>query len=160
MIEIKLSKGKVAMVDDEDYERINKFKWFTYEKLYLKCSSYAMTNIRISGKRRHLQMHRFIMNTPENLQVDHIDHNGLNNQKSNLRNCTRQQNNFNSRSQKGNYKGVFIDKKNKKNPFRARIRHNTKEIYIGSFKTAKEAGFAYDNKAKELFKEFAHLNFK
>jgi hypothetical protein len=97
MKEIKLSqhgknRGKyVALVDDEDYEYLNQWEWSVAIGCY---TNYAARSIR--GKSCKIAMHRIIMNTPDNLTVDHKDHNGLNNQKSNLKNCTFKENKQNS----------------------------------------------------------------
>ena len=102
-------------------------------------------------------MHRFIMNATKGMEVDHIDHNGLNNQKSNLRNCTKKENTRNRRAYgKSQYRGVDFHK----GQMRARIGCNGQSIHIGYFKTEKEAALVYDLKAKELFGDFAYLNFK
>ena len=88
------------------------------------------------------------------------DGDGLNNQKANLRICTRSQNKMNGKSYKNSsskYKGIWWVKKNKK--WRVRIRLNNKTIHLGYFKDETEAAKAYDSKAKELFGEFARLNF-
>ena len=80
MKEIKLTQGKVALVDDEDFDMLNQYTWYG--------DKYAQTTI----ERKSVQMHRLIMKTPRWMVVDHIDHNGLNNQKSNLRNCSQSAN--------------------------------------------------------------------
>jgi len=94
MKEIKLTRGMVALVDDDDYEWISQWEWIVRERkegLY-----YALRYDMINRKR--VLMHRIIMNTPPYMQVDHIDHNGLNNQKDNLRNCSHAENMCNRRS--------------------------------------------------------------
>ena len=159
MKEIKLTQGKVALVDDEDYEYLNQWKWCVTrdhkDNLYAKRSTY------INKKKGSLSMHRLIMNTPEEKQVDHIDHNGLNNQKSNLRNCTHTQNCWNKiPCGKSKYLGVTIYNQKGKYYIKSAIRIDKKSIHIGQFKTEEEAALAYDNKAKEIFGEFANLNFK
>ena len=91
---------------------------------------------------------------------DHIDRNGLNNQKSNFRECTLQQNQFNSTKRKGTispYKGVSRKKRSKR--WYAQIRFNVEQLHIGYFDTQESAAVAYDRKATELFGEFAVLNF-
>jgi len=106
-------------------------------------------------------MHRLIMNAPEGLVVDHIDRNGLNNRKCNLRLCTKAQNVQNSRPRRNRsskYKGVFWNKLNKK--WSASIHKGDKRIYLGGFDDEIEAALAYDRKAAELFGEFAYLNFR
>jgi hypothetical protein len=105
-------------------------------------------------------MHRYIMKVPKGLVCDHINHNGLDNRKSNLRICTRQQNTYNQRSQKGGsskYKGVDWNKRQKK--WRARIYYKRKFYYLGYFDNEVDAAKSYDKKAKEFFKEFACPNF-
>jgi len=97
MKEIQLSKtGKkrrkyVALVDDEDYDYLNQWNW-SYSK------GYACRSIVLKKKREIVRMHRLIMKAPDNLEIDHIDHNGLNNQKLNLRIVTRKENANNSKN--------------------------------------------------------------
>ncbi|MBN1124206.1 MAG: HNH endonuclease [Sedimentisphaerales bacterium] len=104
-------------------------------------------------------MHRLIARPPDGMVVDHIDHNGLNNTRANLRVCTPQQNSRNRRSQSGRskYKGISYDKRYKR--WKARIRFQNKYIHIGTFRDEARAARAYDAKAAELFGEFACLNF-
>jgi hypothetical protein len=105
-------------------------------------------------------MHRQIMNAPEGLLVDHIDGNGLNNQKNNLRLCSSAQNARNRRPTSkpySKYKGVSWHKRNKK--WEVRIAKSGKSTYLGTFEDELEAALAYDRKAEELFGEFAYLNF-
>jgi hypothetical protein len=110
MKEIKLSRGKVALVDDEDFDYLNQWKWTAHKK---KLTYYAVKygNMK-NGIQQHKRMHRIIMKTPDDMFVDHIDHNGLNNQKANLRNCYKWQNQRNSKGYAKNhkYKGYTIDK--------------------------------------------------
>jgi hypothetical protein len=103
MREIELTQGKVALIDDEDFDRVSKYKWCFHHH------GYAVARF---GKRMCF-MHRFIMNTPQGLFTDHKDHNRLNNQKSNLRICTHQGNNRNKLKESGKlsiYKGVSIQR--------------------------------------------------
>lgn len=151
MKEIKLTKGFVAQVDDEDYEYLNQWKWYIYiDRSY----RYAIRRDYKSGKR--IRMHRIIINAPDNMLVDHIDHNGLNNQRCNIRLCTNTQNQWNMKGRRNGYKGVSVEKY----CFRASIKYKGKTIHLGSFKTEIEAARAYDAKAKELFGDFAYLNFR
>ena len=102
----------------------------------------------------------FILNLADLPCVDHIDRKRLNNNLSNLRWCTRKENDQN-RSKRNNtssvYKGVYFDKK--ANKWRAQIKHNGQRINLGYYTDESDAGRAYDLKASELFREFAHLNF-
>jgi hypothetical protein len=152
MKEIKLTQGKVALVDDEDFEYLNQVKWYASHQR----NWYANRDLFIGKKRIHIIMHRLIMNTPMHLEVDHIDHNGLNNQKSNLRNCTRRQNGKNIRP-RNNYLGVYF---NTEGYISAKIYNDGKSIHLGYFKTEIDAAKARDDASKKYFGEFAHLNFK
>ena len=152
MKEIQLTQGKVALVDDGDFDYLNRFTW------HLNNSGYAVNMTRrIANKQKATLMHRLIMNTPNNLQVDHIDHDGLNNQKYNLRNCTKRQNRINSKP-KNKYKGAYYFERH--NRFQSFITVNSNRIYLGTFKTIEEAALAYDKSAILYFGEFANLNFK
>jgi len=106
-------------------------------------------------------MHRFILNAPRHKLVDHIDGNGLNNRKANLRLCNHSQNAWNRRPNSGchsKYKGVYWNKDKKK--WHATISKSYKRIHLGYFDNEIEAARAYDKKAKEFFGEFAYLNFR
>ena len=154
MKEIRLTRGRIALVDDEDYDSLNKHKWIAHKQ---SSGDYAVRSDYVNGSRVSLFMHRIIMDTPQGLEVDHIDHNGLNNQKSNLRNCTRQENQRNKRARSlSGYLGVAVER----NRFRATIQVGENRIYLGIFKTAIEAAYAYDKSAIEHFGVFANLNFK
>jgi len=105
-------------------------------------------------------MHRLLTKAPPGLCVDHIDHNGLNNTRRNLRLCTKAQNSRKARPQRNTaseYKGVSPD--TNKKAWQARIWQYRKPIYIGYFKNEEQTARAYDKKAKELFGEFAYINF-
>ncbi len=161
MKEIKLTRfgvnqGKyIALIDDEDFERVSQFNWCAVHR---KNTIYASRSVIEDGKRVYYYLHRFIMNTPRELNSDHIDHDGLNCQKYNLRDCTQQQNLRNKKhSQKVNYKGAHWSKRAKK--WQSAIYFNKKLIHLGYFKTEIEAANAYDAKANELYGEFAYLNF-
>ena len=154
MKKIKLSQGKYALLDDDDYEIISKNKWF------LGIDGYARRNFYMSnGKQGAILMHRQIMNPIKGMDVDHINHNTLDNRRSNLRIVTRSQNQMNSSSRKNStskYKGVFWHKRDCK--WVSQIRMNGKLKSLGYFNKETDAAFAYNVKAKELFGEFCYLN--
>jgi hypothetical protein len=151
--QIPLTQGKYAIVDADDYYRLAKFNWYAVpgNRTFYASKKMAQTNIN---------MHRLIMDAPKNLVVDHIDHNGLNNRKSNLRICTNAQNACNMRPYRGvssKYKGVSWSKKKKK--WEAGIKRDQKRYRLGFFETEIEAAKAYDKKASQLHGQFACLNF-
>lgn len=153
MKEIKLANGKgIALVDDEDYEFLNSKKWFLSGK-------YARTGYRKNRKIIKHNMHNYLINIPDGFFVDHIDRNGLNYQKENLRVVTRQQNQMNRSSYKNSsskYKGVSWHKKNKK--WTTHIKFNYKDYNLGYFDDEKDAARTYNKAAEELFGEYAYLN--
>lgn len=156
---ICLTQNKFTQVDDEDYDFLNQFKWCAIK--HRSGKYYAVRGGWIDGKMKLIYMHRVIMNTPEWMLVDHIYHNGLDNRKSELRNCTHTQNQMNRRKQKNcssKYFGVCWYKINKE--WGARIKINGKQKHIGFFKTEVEAAKAYNIFAKKYLGEFANLNFK
>ena len=153
---IPLTQGKFAIVDDEDYEKIAKNKWYAIQDNY---TFYAVRSIRKKKKRKKIRMHRIIMNAPQGQQVDHINGNGLKNIKSNLRfatNSQQRQNSTRHRNASSKFKGVSFD--NNKKLWYSRTCIDYKRIYIGYFKDETEAAIAYDKKAIELFGKFARLN--
>lgn len=153
MKKIGLTRGLYALVDDEDYEYLNQWKWCAMKN---RKRFYSM-RVVWGDKPKTILMHRLIMNTPKGMEVDHIDHNCLNNQKNNLRNCKPEQNQMNRLARgRSKYLGVSYKKKY----IVAQIKHNYKTIYLGYFKSEEDAAMAYDNKARELFGEYANLNFK
>ena len=152
MKEIKLTKGFTAQVDDEDFEYLNQCKWNT-------CLT-KTGHIYAGRTLKTILMHRIIMSAPTDKQVDHIDHNGLNNQKSNLRLCTNAQNSMN-RIPYGTSKYLGVYKvKNRKSSFMSQIKVNGVHKYLGCFKNEIDAAKSYDIAAKKYNGEFANLNFK
>jgi hypothetical protein len=153
---IPLTQGKFAIVDPDDYERLNQFKWLANGS---RKNLYAQRMITKDGKRVLLIMHREIIKVPDNMVVDHINHNGLDNRKANLRPATIAQNGWNRRLQSHSckFKGVTWNKREKK--WRACLRHAGKNMNIGTFDNEIEAARAYDTVAKNFRGHFAVLNF-
>jgi len=139
MKQIKLTKGKVTFVDDEDYELLSKYRWYF--------NRYAYTSI----KKYSVGMHRIILklHKGDKIQTDHINHNPLDNRRFNLRVATQSQNNANRRG----YKGVHWSKTNKK--WRAMIQVDGIKKHIGLYSSVKKALLAYRNEKKKLFGKFA-----
>ena len=157
MKEIELTQGKMTLVDDEDFEELNRFKWHAHKE---GTSFYALRfSYSPGGKRICIRMHREILKPPREMQCDHIDHNGLNNYRENLRICTSLQNHMNRQLNKNStsgLKGVHWNKRCKK--WQVRMQINNKRKSVGYFLNKEEAGKAYDGMAKKYFGEFAHLN--
>lgn len=151
---IKLTRGKVAIVDDELFDYLNQWKWFCIN------NGYAVRSTQNSaGKRCVIQMHRLILNTPKGLYTDHINGNKLDNRIQNLRVSSRAENmrnRFKFSNNKSGYKGVSWKKKNKK--WVAQIKHENKVIYLGLFTSVIEAAQAYNSAAIKLQGSFAKLN--
>lgn len=153
MKKIKLTQGKYAMIDDEDYERVSQYRWFAARNND-KSVFYAGRTI----DKKNLGMHRFVLNVSDRrIKVDHINHNTLDNRKFNLRVCSHAENCSNRKPVKGRLlpKGVIAIGKNK---YKAQIKKAGKDIHLGYFDSPTEAALAYNKKALELFGEFAYLN--
>jgi hypothetical protein len=155
---IPLTKGKFAIVDPEDFDELNKFSWYAMSGTH---SFYAYRSVTILGRKKAIAMHHQIMPPPASFVIDHDNHEGLDNRKSNLRLATISQNNCNRRRRpdagRSKYRGIDFDKRLKK--WRARIRFNNKRILLGYFDNEIDAAKAYDEAARKLHGEFAILNF-
>lgn len=155
MKEIKLPNDKKVIVDDEDFDRLDKFTW------HLDKYGYARTNItRDDGTKTTVSMHRMLLGIRfgDKRKVDHRSGVISDNRKENLRICTNAQNIRNQKKRSNNtsgLKGVSWNEKNKS--WVARIGFDNETIYIGSFNTAENAHAAYCAKAKELHGEFANF---
>jgi hypothetical protein len=153
---IKLTRGKYTIVDDEDYDFLMHFKWYPIKSP--KDIFYAVSWCKYGT----IYMHRIVLELEDpKIHIDHIDRDGLNNQKSNLRMATHAQNQHNvpfRRDNTSGYKGVSFYKPY--NKYIAHIQFNGKNIHLGYYDTAIEAAMAYDEAAKELHGDFSNLNFK
>lgn len=154
MKKICLQAGQFTLVDDEDFEYLNQWKWHIANG-YVKRTQYLKGDKKELRKRTTIQMHRVIMNTPIGMETDHRDGNKLNNQKNNLRFATRSQNMMNIGLRKDNVsgiKGVSWNKRDKK--WQPQICINQKIISLGYCNSKEEAIEKYNKKARELFGEF------
>jgi hypothetical protein len=160
MKEIPLTCNQTAIVDDEDFERVSKLKWRA-----MKCIRDGQ--IRWYGAHSNPDhtttlLHRFVMNAPAGMQVDHRDGNGLDCRRHNLRVCTNAQNAANSAKKKGSstYKGVYLDRDAATaRRWAAHIRVNYAYKWLGRYVTEEEAARAYDDAARAAFGKFACVNF-
>jgi hypothetical protein len=157
---IRLTQGKYAIVDPENYPRLAKHKWYAVKG---GNSYYAVRGkwCKLTKKRLTISMHNLIIDIPPGFVVDHINHNGLDNREANLRPATHAQNCRNARYPKTNasskYRGVWYNKQTKK--WRASIMYNCKKKQLGYFHNEIDAAKAYDQAAKKYHGEFAKLNF-
>jgi hypothetical protein len=162
---IPLTQGLFTQVDDEDYDDLSQYKWHVVKAPYTYYVVRAITSPDKNSKNRQikLRMHRVIMNPSNEMEVDHRDGNGLNNQKSNLRVCTPSQNMANRRSAgRSRYLGVSIVYLfgGKYKAIRASIRIGSVVLRLGQYPTEELAAEAYDIAAWVYHGEFANLNFK
>ena len=141
---IQLTQGKYAIVDAKDYVRLNRHKWCAVRD---KGTFYAMRTSRKNGIKRNIRMHREIMCALPGIGIDHLNGNGLDNRKSNLRICTRAQNQWNRHSVKPAIGNIWWAKERKQ--FRAAITTNGKRKYLGQYKYKADAIKAYQKVAKE-----------
>ena len=150
---IYLADGLFAVVNTADYKKLSQYRWYTAKRgrqIYAIC--------RKNGK--EVYMHRMIMRPRKGYIVDHIDHNGLNNRRDNLRVCTARQHQANrgpAGSGSSRFVGVFFNRRIGK--WQAHIMAHGKHYYLGVYDDEIEAAKARDRKAYELHGEFAYLNF-
>lgn len=156
--EIPLTQGKVALVDDKDYPLVNQYKWCVTRSSKRSRIWYAYHPKSIPLK--STLIHRLILGLKDGEFCDHINGNGLDNRRCNLRIATNQQNMMNQRKQSGRsskYKGVCWDKQT--NKWIVHIRFNRTMIHLGRFSDEVDAARVYDKAAKRYFGEYAKLNF-
>jgi hypothetical protein len=164
MKKIKLTQGQFSLVDDEDYEFLSQWKWYAH-RINKKQTYYAIRTCRI-GNQKAVRMHRVIAERyigKEFKELDHLNRNGLDNQKSNLRVCSRGENIHNTRNTGKYPKGVYLHVKRVKNKegdiveyrkYRARININGKTISLGYYKKVEDAEKAYNNGAKKYYPDY------
>lgn len=162
---LQLSQGYVAVVDDEDFERVAAFKWHACVQRRRDGSIrmvYARrTQCSPGGGRTKQYLHRVILGlTDPRVKVDHRSHDGLDNRRENLRICTNAENRWNSRKPCGaltsQYKGVHLNKR--KNKWYASMTIKNRQLYLGYFDIESDAAAAYDSAAREYYGDFALTN--
>ena len=156
MKEVPLTQGRVALVDDEDYELVSRYKWCA---THMHGKWYAIRSVNRDGKKTSEYMHIVIAQSRgKGMTVDHINGDGLDNRRANLRMATMQQQSHNrakSRNTLNLFKGITVNGKG----WKAQSACDGRKYYLGTFATPQEAALAYDAKARELHGEFARLNF-
>jgi hypothetical protein len=160
--EVPLGKGKVALVDDEDYERVVAWRW----QANLRKGQWRARRTAQRGERKYsVFMHRFILGAPPGTLVDHRNGDTLDNRRGNLRLATHSQNAANHHKRPAGcasrFWGVsFVkDPRAWRSPWRACVWQHGKRRFFGQYRTEEEAARAYDVAALEAFGEFACLNF-
>jgi len=156
---IPLTQGKFALVDNQDFTKLSRYKWCAARR---RGTFYAERYIRVSDTEKILiSMHRVVLNPAPNKKVDHKDGNGLNNTRDNLRVATEAQNKRNQKKYKNNtsgYKGVTFSRNNRgSKKWTARVQLDGKSHFLGHFVTPEEAYSAYCAGAVRLHGEFARF---
>ena len=159
-VEIPLTNGGVSLVDIADVELVNQHRWFRRRSNRGR-TFYATSTAHVGSRQIH--MHRLILQPEPYMQIDHKNGDGLDNRRSNIRVATQAENNRNRQVISGvsRYKGVSLCNGPRLKSIRwmSGITYNNKTVYLGIFPNEIDAALAYDEKAKELFGEFAFLNF-
>jgi hypothetical protein len=149
---VPLAGGQFAMIDKSDLELVSQYEW--------RLSSNGGKWIyAVSGRSSELRMHRLITSAKPGEQVDHINANGLDNRRSNLRICSASQNIANARKKSGNFTSKFKGVCRTKGGWKAQITLDYKKFCLGTYSTEERAAAAYDAAAREKFGEFARCNF-
>lgn len=157
---VDLGNGNVAIIDSEDAGRIAQYSWHLAQQPHRPGLQYVAAWAKPSDKVVKIRMHRLIIDAPDGVLVDHINGNGLDNRKSNIRTCNHSENQRNRGPQRNSvsqYKGVSLCRATGR--WRCRIQVDGKDIWIGRFDTESEAAHAYDAAARIHHGAFAYLNF-
>jgi hypothetical protein len=158
-VRLALSRGYWSWIDEADYPRLSRFNWHINDKKNgpsCKSGLYAQTSVAGYGK---LSLHTLIMDTPPGMVVDHINGDGLDNRRDNLRIVTPEQNHLNKSKRKyasSKFKGVHWD--STRGGWLVKIKRQGAETYLGFFDSETEAALAYNEGAKMIHGEYARLN--
>ena len=156
---IRMAQPKYAKVDPGDYKRLRGYEWFATKK---RNRFYVRRHVAGGkGKEKLIYLHQEIIDVPQGMVIDHINHDGMDNRKANLRPATHSQNMCHVRKRPGTkhskYKGIYWKKRNRK--WMAMIGFQKKRIHLGYFRSEIDAAKAYDQAARRYHKDFASLNF-
>lgn len=154
MTEFPLPNGQFTLIDDDIYQQIKKYKWRISERGYV-----SRNEMKAGRKQKTIYLHKLVC--PSTYKTDHRNGNKLDNQRNNLRACTQAQNIQGKSIQKNNrsgFKGVYAHSKN--GTWIAQINPQGKAVYLGTFHKPLHAAMAYDIAARDLYGEFAKLNFQ
>lgn len=154
-LQLALTKGMVALVDHDDFHLVSEYNWYAHKG---GSGVYAATTVtELDGKRLMIRMHRLILGTTDSkIYVDHINGDGLDNRRSNLRVCSHADNVKNRRNQQNNqsgFKGVSWHTTNKR--WQAQIRSNGKRTHLGYYSSPQDAHAAYCDAAKKYHGAFS-----
>ncbi len=153
MKQISLTQGKFTLVDDEDYDWLMQWKWYAAKGT---SAWYASRVDCRNGGRILIKMHRLIMTTPKGMDTDHINSNGLDNRKDNLRICSRSEHHYNRKPRTGQYKGIAVSR----DKWQARITIKGKRLSLGYYDNKEDAARAYDKAARRYVGLFVKTNFQ
>lgn len=151
--EIYLSRGKISIIDSVDFDRVSKYKWSFCSLGYAE----RRESVNMGGK--IVRLHRFIMNAPKDKLVDHINGDGLDNRRVNLRLCTKSENMRNrnkTKINKSGYKGVYFETQT--NKWKAQINIDGKNVNLGRYPSPILAAKAYDKACKKFHGNFGKTN--
>lgn len=158
-LQSKKHKGLAALVDHADVSLVSEYDWHPVWDRNTK-SFYAVTTVKERGRRRPVRMHRLVVAAKNDEFVDHINHDTLDNRRTNLRLCSRSQNQANQRKCEGKtseYKGVYWNRQCSR--WQAQIRFKGESHHLGLFLDEVSAAMAYDHAAQALFGDYARVNF-
>lgn len=150
---IALPRGRFALVDDQDFERLSQYKWYYVGKYAARKGCKAL------GEKNTIYMHREVLQTPDGLETDHVNGDGLDNRRENLRACTASENQRNRSVRVDSWSGFKgVQWSPKKNRWSVRITHNRRRLFVGDYDNLLDAARAYDTAAKDLFGDFRRDN--